>query len=72
MAYFFQNPANNLMDFSNLEVNESILINEEYILRHPKTFITKVGKITTDCTVHCRFRTEIGSSLWIRIYQIIP
>ena len=70
MVKYFCNPKNNLDDFFNLDINESLHIGEPYVKKHAKTFIINC-KPVCDCDASTRFKRDFDN-LSIRIFEIEP
>ena len=70
MIKYFCNPKNNLDDFFNLDIDESLHTDETYVTKHAKTFI-KYCKHVCNCDVSTRFKKGFNN-LSIRIFEIEP
>ena len=65
---YFCNQGNNLDDFFNLAIDESLHIDERYVTNHADTFINNCGTIR-DCDVSTRLNMDFDN-LYVRIFEI--
>ena len=70
MAVYFQNRANRLDDFFNLNQKDTLSLNRSYIENHNRTFIATAGKRIIDCEVVSIPSRNIRDEIWIRIHEI--
>ena len=68
MVNYFCNKGNKLNDFFNLDIDKSLLIGENYVKNHTKTFIDHCEHVC-DCKVSMRLKRD-SDNLTIRIFEI--
>ena len=68
MVNYFCKQRNNLNDFFNLDIDKSLLIDENYIKNHAKTFIDQCGSVY-NCEALMRLKQDFDN-LSIRIFEI--
>ena len=68
MRDYFCRRGNNLNDFFNLNIDKSLLIDENYVKNHAKTFIDHCGYVC-DCEASMCLKQDFDN-LSIRIFEI--
>jgi len=70
MADYFQNESNQLNDFFNLNLQNTLRIDDSYIQRHCKTFVDSIGEPMIPCKIICRLSEEFKTGESLRVYEI--
>ncbi|NDB63685.1 MAG: hypothetical protein EB170_07460 [Nitrosopumilaceae archaeon] len=70
MAVYFRNDDNNLVDFFDKTNENTLTIDENYIKKHPNTFVKNAGGIITT-KIRLVTKIDFKSNNYLRIYEIV-
>ena len=71
MANYLSRDRNRLDDFFNLQINQELMINEEYVNNHSETFVKKASKYGIhDCMIKSCLNDDLSESHYVRIFEI--
>jgi hypothetical protein len=71
MANYLSRDRNHLNDFFNLQPNQELMVNEEYVKNHSETFVKQASKHGIhNCIVKSCLDDDLAESHFVRIYEI--